>query len=100
MWGLLGAKTEIPVRTRRRVQPLETTRRFSVPLTILCLALSTSAFAGDFGPLYNNGPTNGTNNAYFIDAYVVSDSFLVDPTSDGISVGFGSLNGYRPALRR
>ncbi|MGB8770612.1 MAG: hypothetical protein WCC92_13405 [Candidatus Korobacteraceae bacterium] len=62
---------------------------FLFPLTILCLALSTSAFAGDFGPLYNNGPTNGTNNAYFIDAYVVSDSFLVDPTSDGISVGFG-----------
>ncbi len=42
-------------------------------LTILCLALGTTALADD---LYNNGPTNGTNDAYFIDVYAVSDSFI------------------------
>jgi hypothetical protein len=39
--------------------------------TILCSVLCVPAFAD----LYNNGPTNGTNGAYFIDASQVSDSF-------------------------
>jgi PEP-CTERM motif len=43
-------------------------------LTILCLALSAPAFAGD---LYNNGPTNGTSDAYYIDSFIVTDSFVV-----------------------
>ena len=45
-------------------------------LTILCLALSAPAFAD----LYNNGPTNGAVNAWFIGSgpsYVVTDSFSV-----------------------
>ena len=41
-------------------------------LTVLCLALSVPALAD----LYNNGPTNGTVNSYFIDAFVVTDSFV------------------------
>ena len=45
---------------------------FALPL-ILCLALSAPAFAD----LYNNGPTLGTTNAWFIDVYAVSDSFTV-----------------------
>ena len=43
-------------------------------LTILCLALSAPAFAD----MYNNGPTNGGVNGWFIgqgQSYVVSDSF-------------------------
>ena len=47
-------------------------------LTVLCLALTAPAFAAD---LYNNGPTNGTSNAYFIDVYVVSDSFVPSGSS-------------------
>jgi hypothetical protein len=43
-------------------------------LTILCLALRVPAFAGD---IYDNGPSNGTSNAYFIDVYAVTDSFTV-----------------------
>jgi hypothetical protein len=47
-------------------------------LTILCFALSAPAFAQQ---LYNNGPTNGNNDAYFIDVYQVSDSFTVSPNA-------------------
>jgi PEP-CTERM motif len=42
-------------------------------LTILCLALSATGFAGT---LYDNGPTNGTSDAYFVDVYQVSDTFV------------------------
>ena len=49
-------------------------------LTILCLVLGATAFAGN---LYTNGPTNGTNDAYFIDIYVVSDQFT--PSASSIS---------------
>jgi hypothetical protein len=48
-------------------------------LTILCLALSTPVFAGE---LYTNGPTNGTNSAYFIDVNQVTDSFPLPPGSE------------------
>ncbi len=47
-------------------------------LTILCLVLDATAFAGN---LYSNGPTNGTNDAYFIDVYQVSEQF---PSSAGM----------------
>ncbi|MGB8769610.1 MAG: PEP-CTERM sorting domain-containing protein [Candidatus Korobacteraceae bacterium] len=43
-------------------------------LTILCLVLGATAFAGN---LYTNGPTNGTNDGYFIDVYEVSDSYTI-----------------------
>ena len=46
-------------------------------LTILCLALSATAFAD----MYNNGPTDGSVNGWFIgqgQSYVVSDSFRGD----------------------
>jgi hypothetical protein len=48
-------------------------------LTLLCLVLGATAFAGN---LYTNGPTNGTNDAYFIDVYIVSDSFPIAPGVD------------------
>jgi hypothetical protein len=57
-------------------------------LTILCLALSAPAFA-DIN-LYTNGPTNGNNDAYFIDVYQVSDSFTVTSPS--------SMNDFTIAL--
>ncbi|MGB8770764.1 MAG: choice-of-anchor tandem repeat GloVer-containing protein, partial [Candidatus Korobacteraceae bacterium] len=44
------------------------------------------------GDLYDNGPTNGTNDAYFIDVYQVSDQF---PTSSGMT-GF-SIAEWVPA---
>ena len=47
-------------------------------LTIMCLVLGATAFAGN---LYSNGRANGTNDAYFIDVYQVSDQF---PTSSGM----------------
>jgi hypothetical protein len=47
-------------------------------LTILCLALSAPAFAD----LYNNGPTLGTTNAWFIDVNAVSDSFTLSGNSN------------------
>ncbi len=48
-------------------------------LTIMCLVLGAVAFAGN---LYTNGPTNGTNDGYFIDVYAVSDQF---PTTSGMT---------------
>jgi hypothetical protein len=65
-------------------------------LTILCLALSATAFAGT---LYNNGPTNGSNDAYFIDVYAVSDSFTVLPphaTMTGFTIAEWALVGDTP----
>ena len=64
-------------------------------LTILCLALSATAFAGT---LYNNGPTNGTSDAYFIDVYAVSDSFTVSPhaTMTGFTFAEWALPGDTP----
>lgn len=51
---------------------------------ILCLVLGAPAFAGF---LYDNGPTLGTTSAYLIDVYQVSDSFVVDPNSQGVLSG-------------
>ncbi len=52
-------------------------------LTILCAAaLSVPAFAD----LYNNGPTNGQRDKYFIDIYAVSDSFV--PNASGNMTSF------------
>lgn len=51
--------------------------------TILCIALSAPAFADN--TLYNNGPTNGGVNGWFIgqgQSYVVSDSFQVSVNAD------------------
>jgi hypothetical protein len=47
-------------------------------LTILCLALSAPAF----GDLYSNGQTNGTQFAYFLNGYAVSDSFVPSHPTD------------------
>jgi PEP-CTERM motif len=54
-------------------------------LAILCLLPGTTALATN---LYNNGPTNGTSNAYFIDIFRVSDSFTVSPNAsiDGFDI--------------
>ncbi len=53
-------------------------------LTIMCFALSTTAFAD----IYNNGPTNGTINGFYIDG-------LGGPFGQSISDGFvaGSCAG-------
>jgi hypothetical protein len=48
------------------------TKKIVFALALLCLALSVPAFAD----LYNNGPTLGNTNSYFIDVYSVSDSFV------------------------
>ncbi len=59
-------------------------------LTILCLALSTPAFAQSF--VYNNGPINGTADAYFIgnaSGYQVSNSFTVSANSTMTGFTFG-----------
>jgi hypothetical protein len=47
-------------------------------VTILCLSLSIPTFADQ----YNNGPTNGTSNAFFVDVYAVTDSFVAPRGSD------------------
>ena len=45
-------------------------------LTILCLALAVPAL-GDLAPGYDNGPINGTTDAWAINfGYVVSDTFI------------------------
>ena len=45
-------------------------------LTILCLALAVPAL-GDLAPGYDNGPINGTTDAWTINfGYVVSDTFI------------------------
>jgi hypothetical protein len=47
-----------------------------VSLTILCLALTAPAL-GDLAPGYDNGPINGTTDAWAINfGYVVSDTFI------------------------
>ena len=48
-------------------------------LTLLCLVWTATASAQS---LYNNGPINGTINAYFIDAFQVSDSFTLTTPSN------------------
>ena len=56
-------------------------------LTILCLALSAPAFAQK----YNNDPTNGTNDAYFVGIY--SDPFV--PIAN-TNIPGSSFAGYTP----
>ena len=63
-------------------------------LTLLCLALSTFAFAGTL--IYDDGPINGTSNSLFIDGLngtfqqSISDGFTPLATySGGVTVNFG-----------
>ncbi len=56
-------------------------------LTLLCLVWTATASAQS---LYNNGPINGTINAYFIDAFQVSDSFTLTTPSNLTSFTFGA----------
>ncbi|MGB8769664.1 MAG: PEP-CTERM sorting domain-containing protein [Candidatus Korobacteraceae bacterium] len=53
----------------------------SLLAVLLSLALTAPAFASD---LYNNGPTNGTSDAYYIDSFIVTDSF----------VAFGNMTAF------
>jgi hypothetical protein len=46
-------------------------------LAILCIALSAPAFAD----LYNNGPTNGTSNLFFL-YYSISDEFVPNASAN------------------
>jgi PEP-CTERM motif len=62
----------------------------TLSLTILCLALSVPAFAD----IYNDGPTNGTANAFFIDGpggpfgQSISDGFIAASSGTGTEVFF------------
>jgi hypothetical protein len=70
-------------------------------LTILCLALSTTAFAGQF---YNDGPTDGTTNGFFIDGpggpfgQTISDGFFATASGTPGSIDFAewTLTGTSP----
>jgi hypothetical protein len=62
-------------------------------LTVLCLALSTSAFAD---VLFDDGPTNGFNNAFFIDgpnpgpfSQSISDQFIATASGNAAALDFG-----------
>src|SRR5664280_2091836 len=63
-------------------------------LTILCLALSAPAFAGT---VYNDGPINGTVNAFIIDGpsgspgQTISDGFVAsgNASAGAVSIYFG-----------
>jgi hypothetical protein len=68
-------------------------------LTILCLALSTPAFAAGF--VYSNGPIKGTVSAYYIccgTGFEVSNSFTVsvNSTMTGFTFGEWVLAGDLP----
>jgi hypothetical protein len=52
----------------------------------LCFAWTATASAQN---LYSNGPINGTLNAWFIDSFQVSDSFVVSAESNLSSFTFG-----------
>ena len=62
----------------------------TLSLTILFLALSAPAFAD----IYNDGPTNGTSNAFFIDGpggpfgQSLSDGFIASSSGTGTEVFF------------
>jgi hypothetical protein len=70
-------------------------------LTILCLALGSTAFAGT---LYSDGPTNGTYNALFIDGpngpfgQSISDGFVATNSGTGAEVLFAEwvVQGVAP----
>ena len=67
-------------------------------LTILCLALIAPAFGGET-TVYTNGPTNGNNDAYFIDVYQVSDSFALTQhysSIDDFSIALWAPTGETP----
>ena len=62
-------------------------------LSILCLALSTSAFAG---VIFDDGPTNGFSNALFIDgpnpgpfSQSISDQFVATGSGNASALDFG-----------
>ena len=70
-------------------------------LTILCLALSVPAFAGT---IFDDGPLNGTSNAFFIDGsrgpftQSISDGFMAASSGTGTEVFFAEwvLAGTTP----
>ena len=61
-------------------------------LTILCLALSAPAFAGE---IYNDGPTDGFTNAFIIDGpggpfgQTISDGFVATNSGIATTLDFG-----------
>ncbi len=68
-------------------------RLVTLSLTILCLALSAPAFAGT---LFDDGPTNGGYNAFFIDGpgvgpfeQTISDGFVATGSGSASSLDFG-----------
>ncbi len=68
-------------------------RLLGVSLTVLFLALTTSAFAG---VLYDDGPTNGFYNALFIDgpnpgpfSQSISDQFVATGSGTAAALDFG-----------
>jgi hypothetical protein len=71
-------------------------------LTILCLALGTTALAQ--GQIYNDGPTLGTTNAFFIDGVggpfgqSISDGFFPTTSGSATDVSFAEwvLSGTTP----
>jgi PEP-CTERM motif len=62
-------------------------------LTILCLALAVPAL-GDLAPGYDNGPINGTTDAWTINfGYVVSDTFIGTGYVDFFQLGVWEFPG-------
>lgn len=64
----------------------------TLSLTILCLALASTAFAAE---LYNDGPTDGTTNAFIIDGpssgafeQTISDGFVASGSGSASSLDF------------
>jgi len=75
---------EVIMKTHLRIASLSL-------LTVLCFALSTTAFANT---IYNDGATNGTYNALFIDGpsgpfgQSISDGFVASGSGTGTEVWF------------
>lgn len=77
-------------------------RILTISLTILCLMLSASAFAGE---LYNDGPFDGTTNALFIDgpnpgpfSQSISDGFIASGsgTAGNLEIAMWVPSGTTP----
>jgi len=59
-------------------------------LAMLCMVLAAIPALGDLAPGYDNGPINGTVDAWTINfGYVVSDTFVQSSSSSVTAVDFG-----------
>src|SRR5271167_1982064 len=96
--GIGIAIVKAALRTRAkwvssRIEPKRRVRSLKLriaSLTILCLALAAIPAWAD----YNNGPINGTTDAWTINfGYIVSDSYVSDGNATGFMFGTWEFPG-------